>query len=366
MVRNLASYLDRQGHPIVFLTPGEGRHVRPKETSSGFPGYEVRLRSPFLAHRPVRSVVAFLVFLPVTIYRLMRLVHRLKIDVMNLHYPVPSFLYFALISRVLGTPLVISIHGADIVPRGRRKARYPWGLRFLLFSADRIVAPSRSFLRDLTTIFPKLADRGEVIYNGVDISELVGPTVCSPSADSTRSILCVAHHNERKGVDVLLRAFARVVEKEPKLTLTLVGDGPLRAQHEALARDLGLNGSVSFPGRQSRAEVRNLLRRCDLFVLPSRFETFGIVIIEAMACGKPVVASAVGGIPEIIQHGENGILVEPEDPTALGDAIIRVFEDDGLRTKIGRNGLETVRKFFRCQHNGARYERLFENLLQNH
>ncbi len=164
---------------------------------------------------------------------------------------------------------------------------------------------------------------------------------------------------------MLLRAFARVVEKEPDLTLTLVGDGPLRKGHETLAQELGLNGSISFLGWKDRAEVGDLLRQCDLFVLPSRSEPFGIVIIEAMACGKPVVASAVGGIPEIIQQGENGILVEPDDPAALADAIIRVLEDEGLRSRIGRNGVETVRKSFRCEHNGARYERLFETLLPN-
>ena len=137
----------------------------------------------------------------------------------------------------------------------------------------------------------------------------------------------------------------------------------MRAHHAALAQDVGLNGRVSFLGWQNRAQVGDLLRRCDVFVLPSRSEPFGIVIIEAMACGKPVVASAVGGIPEIIHQGENGILVEPEDPAALGDAILRVLEDEGLRAEIGRNGLKTVRRSFRSQHNGARYEGLFQHLL---
>ena len=363
VVWNLGRYLDGQGHRIVFLNPADVRRVRQKETSSGFPGYEVRLRGPFLSRRPVRSLVAFLVFLPVTIYCLVHLVRRLKIDVINVHYPLSNFLYFAVISRLLGIPLVISIHGADLFPRGKRMLRYPWGLRFLLFSAKRIVAPSKSLLHDFATVFPKLADRGEVIHNGLDLSELAESSDYTTAVDSRRSVLCIAAHNEKKGIDVLLRAFARVVEKESDLTLTLVGDGPLRAHHEALAQDLGLNGRVSFLGWQNRAQVGDLLRRCDVFVLPSRSEPFGIVIIEAMACGKPVVASAVGGIPEIIHQGENGILVEPEDPAALGDAILRVLEDEGLRAEIGRNGLKTVRRSFRSQHNGARYEGLFQHLL---
>lgn len=363
VVGNLARQLDRRRHRVTFLMPGYVTRMRKKETKWGFPGYEVKLRG--LTGGRLRSLVGFLVFLPVTMYRLARLVHDLKIDVINLHYPLSNFFYFALISRFLGPPLVVSIHGADIFPRGHRQVRYPWGLLLLLFFAKRIVAPSRSLLHDFATVFPKLADRGEVIHNGLDISELAGPSDWSVAADSARSVLCIAAHNEKKGIDVLLRAFARVLEKQPDLTLTLVGVGPLRTKHEELARDLGLDGNVVFQGWKSRAEVGALLRRCDLFVLPSRSEPFGIVIIEAMACGKPVVASAVGGIPEIIQQGENGILVEPENPAALADAIIRVLEDEGLRTKIGSNGVETVRKSFRCEHNGARYERLFEAMLGN-
>ena len=197
VVRTLARYLDGPGHRIAFLHPADVKRVRQKETTSGFPGYEIRLRSPFIASRPIRSVVAFLIFLPVTIYRLMRLVQCLKIDVVNLHYPLPVFLYFAVVSRLLGRPLAISIHGADIFPRGQRQPRYPWGLRFLLFSADRIVAPSKSLLHDFATVFPKLADRGEVIHNGLDISELVGPSDSSFATKSAQSLLCIAAHNEK-------------------------------------------------------------------------------------------------------------------------------------------------------------------------
>lgn len=358
VVGNLARHLVRQGHQVTFLIPGDMTRMRKKQTKWDFPGYEVKLRG--LTGGRLRSLVGFLVFLPATMYRLARLVHGLKIDVINLHYPLSNFFYLALISRLFGLPLVISIHGADLFPRGKRMTRYPWGLQILFFSAYRIVAPSRSLLHDFVTVFPKLADRGEVIYNGLDTSELFGPSGLSTPGGSGRSILCIASHKETKGADVLLRAFARVVEKAPNWTLILVGGGPLRAKHEELARDLGLDGKVLFQGPKSRAEVGALLRFCDLFVLPSRSESFGLVIIEAMACGKPVVASAVGGIPEIIQQGENGILVEPENPAALAEAIIRVLEDEGLRTKIGSNGVETVRKSFRCEHNGARYERLFE------
>src|SRR5262249_36764145 len=143
-------------------------------------------------------------------------------------------------------------------------------------------------------------------------------------------ILCVAMHNEKKGIDVLLRAFALIHDKEPSLKLVLAGDGPLHGQLKDLASALGIANKVEFLGQQGRVQVVNLLHRCEVFVLPSRSEPFGIVLAEAMACKKPIVATTAGGIPEIIENQKNGILVEPDNEKALAEALITVLKDENL------------------------------------
>jgi glycosyltransferase involved in cell wall biosynthesis len=120
---------------------------------------------------------------------------------------------------------------------------------------------------------------------------------------------------------------------------------------------------VTFLGWKGRAQVAELLHGCEVFVLPSRSEPFGIVLLEAMACKKPIIATTVGGIPEIIEDGKTGILVEPDNPDALAKALIALLRNPALRRTIARNGYVTVRERFRCENTGAAYEAAFRNLL---
>jgi len=128
---------------------------------------------------------------------------------------------------------------------------------------------------------------------------------------------------------------------------------------------LGIADKVEFLGRQGRIKVVELLQGCQVFVLPSRSEPFGIVLIEAMACRKPIVATKVGGIPEIIENGRNGILVEPDDDKALADALLTVLKDANLQRQVAENGHATVLERFRSEHTGFAYEALFADLLDS-
>jgi glycosyltransferase involved in cell wall biosynthesis len=132
---------------------------------------------------------------------------------------------------------------------------------------------------------------------------------------------------------------------------------------EELALSLGIGSQTTFLGKQSAAEVASLMRGSEFLVLPSRMESFGIVLIEAMACKTPVVATNVGGIPEIVEHEINGILAEPQDPRALAAAMRRVLTDSALRTTIAENGYSTVMHRFCASHNGAAYVSAFNSLL---
>jgi glycosyltransferase involved in cell wall biosynthesis len=140
--------------------------------------------------------------------------------------------------------------------------------------------------------------------------------------------------HRQKGHTLLLQAAAACRARGLALALAIAGEGPLHAELEAQARAAGLGTSVRLLGR--RSDVRELMRACDVFVFPSLYEAFGVALLEAMACGAAVVASRVGGIPEIVEDGASGLLVPPADPAALADAIACLAERPDRRRALGR------------------------------
>jgi len=363
VVGHLATRLEKAGHQVIFVHPGGPDRETSRTTQWGLAGYEINLRSPIVSGRALKSLLAFLVFFPFTMYRLVSLVRAHGIQIVNVHYPVEAFVYFAVLRWIVPIRLVLSVHGADLFPEGRPRGRYPWSLGFLVWAADVLVAPSRAFLVDALRMFPRARKKGLVVHNGVDFEELQRADGGMTTAQWKPYILCIAAHNEKKALDVLLKAFARLSGGPRGLRLLLVGDGPLRQQLEALARSLAVNDRVAFLGSRERAEVARLLQDCTLFVLPSRSEPFGIVVAEALACRKPVVASAVGGIPEIIESGRTGVLVEPDDPDALAEALAHVLESETLRESIAEAGHRRVRDQFGCDAMSASYGRVYAALL---
>jgi glycosyltransferase involved in cell wall biosynthesis len=361
VVGNVARQLEKKGHHVWFLHPGELNSLRAKVTKWNFPGYELNLRIPFVPEWPVKSVLGFLFYACHTLHQLYTMLVRHDIDIVNIHYPIGNGVYFTWLRKLLRFKLVISVHGADLLPKGIPEDRYPKPLQLLMNSADWLVAPSQSTLDAVLTKFPRLQTKASAIHNAVDMTEFEQdePEEIQPG----QHILCVALHQPRKAIDVLIKAFKIFSQTHHEVELWLVGDGPLRGQLEDLAHQVGLTEQVKFLGSQDRPGVRKLLRQCSFLVLPSRAEPFGIAILEAFASSKPVVASAVGGIPEIVKDGKNGILVEPENPQALCDAMTTVWNDHELAERFARAGYATVMQHFQWETAAARYEELFMKLL---
>lgn len=365
VVGYVARHLAAHGHQVLFLHPGPSETLRYKKTKWGFEGVELNLRTPVIQQNRLRSVIAFLVTFPFTLFQLIRLVRKHKIQVVNIHFAGPASVYFAFCRWLLPIKLVISIHGTDVLPfkNAERQSSSPF-LRLVLRAADLIIGPSWGFLRRCDAVLASVSARRMAIHNGIDLAEL--ESTVSTQSGSTRSqfILSIASHDEWKGLDVLISAMALLRDQGRAVRLVLAGDGPLRPELEGLAAALGLDQQVEFIGYQSRPAVARLLSECTLFVLPSRYETFGIVVVEALACGKPVVATAVDGIPEIIEDGTNGILVEPDDARALAAAMLRLLADAGLRERLGEAGRLRVKESFRWQRMGESYAHAYEGLLE--
>jgi glycosyltransferase involved in cell wall biosynthesis len=302
----------------------------------------LRLASPWSDRRPILSVMKWILASPVWIADLLRLCWHHRVVAFNFHYPSLSAFPIALLRslRLYRGALLISFHGADLLDA--RKAhgiqRALW--RFVLRSATALVACSKAFGADVVEFADKARGRVHVVRNGLNIDyflENVDRATALPEALINREfVLSVATWEWKKGLDVLLRAFAEVRRTKTDLALVLVGRaGGEESALRALAADLGIGNNVLFFESVPHARIGLFLERAKLLCLPSRAEPSGIAILEAGAYRIPVVASRVGGIPEIVVDGETGLLVEPDDVGALAAALDRALCDTGLARGLG-------------------------------
>jgi glycogen(starch) synthase len=223
----------------------------------------------------------------------------------------------------------------------QRSAFMNWNLRRLLEEADYITACSKNTLDDMEEYWGKSFNgKARVIYNGIQLSDFEsGASFSHPKP----YILGIGRLVKQKGFDVLIKAFARA--DIPSHDLLLAGEGSERLALEQLVESLKLKDRVFFQGRADRPTAVSLFKGCSFFVLPSRHEPQGIVNLEAMAAGKAVIASRVGGVPEIVLDDETGVLVEGENDEALAAALTRLGNDEPLRQRLGAAGQRRAQDF---------------------
>ncbi len=278
--------------------------------------------------------------------------------------------------RWLGMPYVVYAHGNEICRVLSAPAENNIGLR-VLANAARIVAVSR-YTAGLVERTGVPADRIEVVHPGCDVDTLVPQPPDSEvqkrvlgARAGTRVVLTTGNLVPRKGHDMVIRAVAQVRKTVPDVTYLIVGDGPHRADLERLAQALGVRDQVVFAGRASDAELPSLYALADVFVMASRerlenndVEGFGLVYLEAGACGKPVIGGRCGGVPEAIVEGVTGLLVDPEDPEDIARAIARCLTEPGLAMALGSAGAARARREFTWAQAADQMQRVLTGVLK--
>ncbi|HEY2434199.1 MAG TPA: glycosyltransferase [Vicinamibacterales bacterium] len=288
--------------------------------------------------------------------RLRRLLLADKIDVLHTH-GVDPMLYAGWAARLAGTPVrVHTQHDTMLETKGWRH-RLKFRLAGPAFHS--VVAVSRMTEQIVARHY---RGRGlRTIANGIDVERFRVRTGAEDGERRTAGaglvIGTVARLAPEKAIDSLIDAFSTVQRAIPNCRLVIVGDGPERESLHARVRELRLESRVEFAGHQQ--SVERFVRDFDLFVLPSRTEGIPLAMLEAMATGIPVVATAVGGVPEVIVNGESGVLVAPNDSLALSAALIRVLSDPTLRARLGESGAKQVRGSFSLASMAARYRALY-------
>jgi glycosyltransferase involved in cell wall biosynthesis len=275
-----------------------------------------------------------------------RLVRALRADVVHTHL-VHADVYGGLAARLRGARLVSTKHNDDPF----RAGSFRYVERGLTRLTARVVTITESLRRFNVERVGLPEAKLEVIHYGLDAPpEPWGHNPPDPVPADATMLLAVARLVPQKGIDVALRALPEL----PGAWLVVLGEGPERTRLEALGRELRVDDRVWLPGRVP--DVAAWLRRATVLVHPVRWEGFGLALLEAMLCGKPVVATRVSSIPEIVVDGETGILVPPDDPHALADAIRRV------EPHLGEAGRERARSEFSVARMARRTLDLYERL----
>jgi glycosyltransferase involved in cell wall biosynthesis len=254
---------------------------------------------------------------------------------------VHADVYGAIAARLARVPFVSTRHNDDRYQLGP----FRYVDRAFSAGASKLIAISDAVRRFL--VEAGLPDaKFETIHYGLDElpplrSELSPGQAGVP--DDALLVLAIGRFIEQKDHETLLRAFAQVRRGSPRAMLAILGDGPLTQRTRTLSDELGLSGAVVFPGR---LEPRDWLERADVFVHTSRWEGFGIVLLEAMLAGLPIVATRVSAVPEIVADGETGILVDPGDATVLAAALDELLADRGRARTLGAAGLARAHECF--------------------
>ena len=246
--------------------------------------------------------------------------------------------------RRTGLPYICYVHGEELrVVQTSRELK--WMARRVLAGAQTIIANSRHTAELLGREWQVPSERVQLLYPGVDTSRFVPAARC----EQTRArlgwgnrpvVLTVGRLQIRKGQDQMIRALRQIRQTIPDVLYEIVGDGEERPRLETLVRDEGVSDHVQFRGEASDAEMIECYQQCDLFALPNRevagdFEGFGMVLLEAQACGKPVLAGASGGTAETMRIPETGRIVDCSRPEPLAEAIAELLSDRPLRERMG-------------------------------
>jgi sugar transferase (PEP-CTERM/EpsH1 system associated) len=284
---------------------------------------------------------------PALIFQLARLFRRWRAEVVHTH-DQRSLIYAAPAAWLASVPRVIHTrHGRDVGATPRQRALVGQLSRLV----DSFVCVSGD-IEHLSLAEGIAPGRLRTIRNGIDLDRFAfsGPRPDGP-------VLAVARLSPEKDLANLVRAAAIARPSDPELRIEVAGDGPCRPELRQLVAELGLEGRVSLLGAVN--DVAGQLARAGLFVLPSRSEGIALTLLEAMACGLPVVATHVGGTPEVVFDGETGLLVPPGDPVALAQAILRLRRDPEAGERLGEAGRRRIERMFDVRRMVADYEALY-------
>ncbi|MCE5213548.1 MAG: glycosyltransferase family 4 protein [Methanobacterium sp.] len=371
-VHRLMREIRKRGHEVYVIAPFAG-----EKTQYTLEGIDVKRFNYFYPKRYQRlagragmidnvkeGFWVKLQILPFLFFNILYSLRKLrKMDVIHVQWPIPNGLGALFLKKIYRIPYMSTIYGEEIY-LSKLYHMIPI-LRWLVNNSSKIVTISTATRN--TCLEAGMDKNLEIIPFGVD-TDFFRP-IDNPRTDEFFQILSVGYLIERKGHEYLIRAMKEVLKKQDNVRLKIVGSGPFKTKLKNLIKELDLEEAVEIIENVSDEELLNLYTSSDLFVLPSiidsqgNTEGLGLVLLEAMACGLPVIGSNVGGITDIIVDGETGLLVQEKNVLEIYSSINKMIEDDDQRQQIRKNGQLRVKEQFSWEKIARNYQNIYLNLI---
>jgi glycosyltransferase involved in cell wall biosynthesis len=292
-------------------------------------------------------------------------IHReLPFDIIHAHVALPDGYGALLLNKSYRKPLIVTIHGLDVMITIYRNARCWENVKKVFGTATRVICVSTALKNLCLQVDEADETKFRVIPNGFSLrKEFHDHTYLKDKYKGKLVLLTVGYLIKRKAHEYVIRALGDSMKRMPNLVYLIVGEGPEEDRLKRLVGRLGLSDYVEFCGRKDHETVMKYMSICDLFVMPSWDEAFGVVYLEAMAHGKPVIACRGQGIEDVVVDGETGLLVKPKDLESLKEAMIKLLTDRRLAEDMGQRGKQVVLSAFTWEKSAQKLMGIYREVL---
>lgn len=344
--KDLAEELAKD-HTVDVLTSGF-KELASQEAIKGVNIYRVAVLARKSSN--AASLLSLLSFPFSSVIKGIQLIRKNKYDVINTHFAVPTGPTGLVLSWIFKIPNILSIHGGDIYDPSKnlsphRHGLLRWIIRRVMAASNKIIAQSNNTKNNAIEIYKPLKDIAIIPLGIPEPKAFTASRKDLSLKENETYIISIGRLVKRKGYDHLLNSISILRDKGIHVNVLIVGDGPELMPLQELAKDLGIKGQAKFLTNVTDEEKFSCLLNSDLYALSSLHEGFGIVLLEAMFAGLPIVATNNGGQTDLLISEVNALLVPPEDDKALADAIEKILNDTEKREIIARNNLEKIKDF---------------------
>jgi len=329
--QDMSNHLAQRGNEVYVVTSGKKNVIEnPKENITVY--RVTKPRTKFLGN-------------PIFWLKIFFALKKIKPDIVHcqaVQMGVPGFLF----KKIYEKPYIVCGHGDDIY--------LPWKFKRIIAklvfeNAETVIALTKDMKKKIES-FGFNVKNIFVVPNGIELEKFKVLSKINirkelEISEDKKVVLFVGTLTPRKGIKYLIEALNIVKQKNPNIKLLLIGDGDQKQGLEKLAETLDLKKNISFVGKVENKEIPKYMTASDIFVLPSLSEAFGVVNLEAMACGLPIIATRVDGIPDVVKDRENGFLVEPESPNQIAEKILYLLSNDNVRKTISQNNIKESNKY---------------------
>jgi len=321
-----------------------------------YPGFLVFPKAYFLASSGIRMY-----------YGIKKLVEKLwcifPFDMIHAHMALPDGYAAMLLSRDYSKPLVVTFQATDLDITTNRNDKCLQSLQKIFFTADKVISPSPRLSRQFSERFKIVPDT--VGYGINPEGVFCGNSNLSAKYKNYRILLSVSRLITTKGIDLNLYALKKIIAKYDNLLYLIIGDGSAHQELECLVNDLDLKGHVKFIGQQSHNRVMEYMSICEIFTMPSWQETFGLVYIEAMAHGKPVIGCQGQGVDGILTDGKTGLLVKPKDVDSLAKALDFLLRNPKEAKIMAEKARKVVLENYTWEKSAEKTIEIYKQVLNN-